>query len=81
MPASDTALRPPGSLNGAPIPVTPDLAYLRTAIVNLMFVGLPESGSWVLVDAGLQGFGEHIADAGSGLGSTEPFPVAARPGR
>ncbi|AHG91934.1 beta-lactamase domain protein [Gemmatirosa kalamazoonensis] len=60
---ADVALRPPGSLHGAPIPVVPDVAYLRTAIVNVAFVGAPESGRWVLVDAGISGYADHIADA------------------
>ena len=61
----DAALRPPGSLDGAPLPVTPDVAYLRTAIVNVAFVGAPEVAGWVLVDAGIPGYAEHIADAAS----------------
>jgi len=37
--------------------VAPDLAYLRLAIVNVVFIGLPGAGDgrWVLVDAGLAG--------------------------
>ena len=65
MPQSDVALRPPGSLAGAPIPITPDIAYLRTAIVNVVFLGAPESGDrgWVLVDTGLMGYADRIAEA------------------
>jgi len=59
----DLALRPPGSLSGAPLPVTQDVAFLRTAIVNVAFVGAPEAASWVLVDAGIYGYADHIADA------------------
>ena len=59
----DAALRPPGSLHGAPLPVTSDVAYLRTAIVNVVFVGAPDAARWVLVDAGMPGHAEHIADA------------------
>ena len=36
--------------------VRPDLAYQRLAIVNVIYVGAPESGSgWVLIDAGVAG--------------------------
>lgn len=37
--------------------VAPDVAYQRLAIVNVAFIGEPDapSGSWVLVDAGMQG--------------------------
>jgi len=61
----EAALRPPGSLHGAPIPLTSDVAHLRTAIVNVAFVGAPEAGArgWVLVDAGIAGYADHIADA------------------
>jgi glyoxylase-like metal-dependent hydrolase (beta-lactamase superfamily II) len=61
----DVAVRPPGSLHGAPLPVVPDVAYLRTAIVNVVFVGAPDATRWVLVDAGIPGHAEHIADAAS----------------
>jgi glyoxylase-like metal-dependent hydrolase (beta-lactamase superfamily II) len=42
--------------------VTPDLAYLRTAIVNLFLYGRPgaPSGSWVLIDAGMPGSAARI---------------------
>jgi glyoxylase-like metal-dependent hydrolase (beta-lactamase superfamily II) len=63
MATSELALRPPASLHGAPIPITNDLAYLRTAIVNVAFVGMPESARWVLVDAGLPGTADQIAGA------------------
>jgi glyoxylase-like metal-dependent hydrolase (beta-lactamase superfamily II) len=45
--------------------VARDVEYMRTIMVNLFFVGTPESGdrSWVLVDTGLAGFTERIARA------------------
>jgi glyoxylase-like metal-dependent hydrolase (beta-lactamase superfamily II) len=65
MPQSDVALRPAGSLAGAPVPITPDIAYLRTAIVNVVFIGAPEVGDrgWVLVDTGIPGAADRIAGA------------------
>ncbi len=48
-----------------PRAVTRDLAYLRTAIVNLYFSGLEGAGDrdWVLIDAGLPGFAPAIIEA------------------
>jgi glyoxylase-like metal-dependent hydrolase (beta-lactamase superfamily II) len=44
--------------------IVPGLAWLRTAMVNVAFVEPdPRDGSWVLVDAGLRGWHQHIADA------------------
>jgi glyoxylase-like metal-dependent hydrolase (beta-lactamase superfamily II) len=45
--------------------VAPDLAYLRTAIVNVVFVGPPSAGDgeWLLVDTGLAGTAEKIIAA------------------
>jgi glyoxylase-like metal-dependent hydrolase (beta-lactamase superfamily II) len=42
-----------------------DVAYLRTAVVNLYFVGPPGAGDreWVLIDAGMPGFAGSIARA------------------
>lgn len=59
-----------------PRPVTADLAYLRTAIVNVFFSGLPGAGDrdWVLIDAGLPGTAHSIADA-----AARRFGPGARP--
>ncbi len=48
-----------------PRAVTRDLAYLRTAMVNLYFSGLEGAGDrdWVLIDAGLPGFSQAVIDA------------------
>lgn len=45
-----------------PDAVAPDLAYLRTGIVNLYLFGRPgaPNGSWVLIDAGLPGSAGRI---------------------
>ncbi len=45
--------------------LTPDLGYLRVAMVNVYFFGPPGSGDreWVLVDAGLPGSASWIAGA------------------
>ena len=63
----DTIARPAGDLAGAPIPLLPDVAWLRTAMVNVVFLGPPDAGDggWVLVDAGLPGYGDQIARAAS----------------
>jgi glyoxylase-like metal-dependent hydrolase (beta-lactamase superfamily II) len=47
------------------IEIAPGLGYLRTAIVNLYFIGAPGAGdrNWVLVDAGMPGFAGRIARA------------------
>ena len=55
-------------------PITADLAYLRVAIVNVVFWGRPGAGDreWVLIDAGLMGSRGAIkaaAEARFGRGS------------
>jgi glyoxylase-like metal-dependent hydrolase (beta-lactamase superfamily II) len=40
--------------------VVPDAAYRRLALVNVVLVGPPAGGEWVLVDAGLTGTGGII---------------------
>lgn len=56
--------------------IVPDLAYLRTAIVNLFFWGPRDAGDrgWVLVDTGLYGSGPRIVQA-----AEERFGKGARP--
>lgn len=48
-------------------PVTGDLAYLRTGIVNVYFYGPPGAGDggWVLIDTGIYGAAGRIRDAAS----------------
>ena len=57
--------RPPGSRDGAPLPLTSGLAWYRTGIVNVAFIGEPDAGDrgWVLVDTGIPGFADAIAHA------------------
>jgi len=46
-------------------PLLDDLAFLRTVMVNLYFVGSPRAADreWVLIDAGMSGSAESIARA------------------
>ncbi len=56
--------------------LTSDLAYIRTAIVNVFFYGAPDAGDrgWVLIDAGMPGSTQRIVDA-----AAERFGWGARP--
>lgn len=58
---------PPLALTGVRVQgvteVAADVAYLRTGIVNVVFIGHPDQGDWVLVDAGLPGYATAIRDA------------------
>ena len=42
--------------------IAPDVGWLPISFVNVFFVGHP-GGPWMLIDAGLPGRAEHIADA------------------
>src|SRR5580658_9906176 len=57
-------------------PVLDDLAYLRTVLVNVYFVGPPGAGDreWVLIDAGISGSADDIAQA-----AEMRFGVGSRP--
>lgn len=59
------------------LPVLGDLAYLRTVMVNLYFVGPPGAGDrgWVLIDAGMAGLADAIA-----LAAERRFGPGSRPG-
>ncbi|HEX2093681.1 MAG TPA: MBL fold metallo-hydrolase [Longimicrobiaceae bacterium] len=61
---------------GSAKPVTADLAYLQTAIVNVYLYGETGAGDreWVLVDTGIFGFAQRIAGA-----AAERFGPGARP--
>ncbi len=48
----DEAARADKNAKGSTHEVTSDVAYQRLAIVNVAFVGLPNSQDWVLIDAG-----------------------------
>jgi glyoxylase-like metal-dependent hydrolase (beta-lactamase superfamily II) len=56
--------------------VTNDVAYLRTVLVNVFFIGPPGAGDreWVLVDAGISGAVDSITQAAEML-----FSVGSRP--
>ncbi|HYW49861.1 MAG TPA: MBL fold metallo-hydrolase [Gemmatimonadaceae bacterium] len=58
-------LRPRGSDHGAPLALTSDLAWFRTGIVNVAFIGEPDAGDrgWILVDTGIPGYTENIVRA------------------
>lgn len=43
--------------------IAPDVAYRRIVLVNIMFVGLPGTADWVLVDAGIPGSAPAIIAA------------------
>ncbi|AMV37451.1 MBL fold metallo-hydrolase [Planctomyces sp. SH-PL62] len=57
-----------------PRPIAEDLAYLRTGIVNVFFAGEAGDRNWVLIDAGLAGWADSIADA-----AADRFGEGARP--
>ena len=68
--------RPAGDADGAPIPLAADVAWLRTVMVNVAFIGAGDAGDrgWVLVDAGLPGSAERIAAA-----AARRYGAGARP--
>ncbi|WP_435169896.1 MBL fold metallo-hydrolase [Falsirhodobacter sp. 1013] len=70
---------PPLALTGVKMDrvteVAADLAYLRTGIVNVAFLGHPDQGDWVLVDAGLPGCASAILTAAQDRFGGRP-PVA-----
>ncbi len=57
--------------------VVDDVAYLRTVMVNLYFIGPVGAGDreWILVDAGLSGYADQIARA-----AAKRFGQGSRPG-
>ena len=59
-----TALAPSRD-TGAAHEVAPDIAYLKTTLVNVIFLGGPGAGDrgWVLVDTGIMGAAGTIRDA------------------
>lgn len=61
--------------HGEPTEVLPDLAYLKTVFVNVIFVGAPSAGDrgWVLVDTGIP-HTHHIRHA-----AESRFGAGARP--
>lgn len=43
--------------------IASDLAYRQTAIVNVIFLGVPNDRRWVLIDAGVMGSAQAIRSA------------------
>lgn len=63
--AGCTAVQEGGKSTAAdPDPLPADLTRLRTVFVNVYYAGTPRS--WVLIDAGLQGYADTIVDTAEG---------------
>ena len=56
--------------------ITPDLAYQRLAIVNVIFAGSPTSSDWVLIDAGVNGSAPFILRAAEARFGKDAKPAA-----
>jgi glyoxylase-like metal-dependent hydrolase (beta-lactamase superfamily II) len=58
--------------------ITADLAYVRTAIVNVYLFGTPRTGEdgWVLIDAGMPGYAGSIARAAEDRFGADTRPAA-----
>jgi glyoxylase-like metal-dependent hydrolase (beta-lactamase superfamily II) len=58
--------------------IAPNLAYLRTVLVNVIFVGMRQAGprQWVLVDAGILGSAKAIRDAAEARFGKDAPPAA-----
>lgn len=63
IPLSDAALAADRDGGGGTHEIAPDLAYLRTVLVNVIYVGRPNQPGWVLVDTGIIGSAGSIRDA------------------
>ncbi|KTQ89588.1 metallo-beta-lactamase family protein [Aureimonas ureilytica] len=76
IPLGEEARAPERVLTNDVREVRPDLAYLRTILVNVAFVGLPEAGdrAWVLIDCGIIGTKGQIKEAAAAR-----FGEGARP--
>jgi glyoxylase-like metal-dependent hydrolase (beta-lactamase superfamily II) len=59
-----------------PPELTDDVAYLRTAIVNVVFFGLPNAREWVLIDTGIPGSALAIVAAAERRFGRGARPVA-----
>ncbi len=58
------------------VEVAPDLAYLRLAIVNVVFYGRPGAWDWVLVDTGIIGMAGRIRRAAAERFGADVPPAA-----
>jgi len=63
IPLSDAALAVDRDGGGGTHEIAPDIAYLRTVLVNVIYVGRPIQPGWVLVDTGIIGSAGAIRDA------------------
>ena len=72
------SLRPRGSHHGAPITLSNDIAWFRTGIVNVAFLGAADAGDrgWVLVDTGIPGYTESIVHAAALRFGADARPAA-----
>ena len=62
--SSDNKVIPMTSVNSGKLrEVAPDVAYYTNQIVNIVMIGSPGSGDWVLVDAGMPKSGTEIIEA------------------
>lgn len=72
---SEDAVAPHVDLEMGLHELAPDLAYLRTIMVNVVFIGHPGQGDWVLVDTGVFGTTTTIADAAERRFGTPPVAI------
>jgi glyoxylase-like metal-dependent hydrolase (beta-lactamase superfamily II) len=63
-------------LNGICRVVSLDVFYFTDHIVNVIFVGVPGSEHWVLIDAGFPGSAERIMEAAEGIYGRNSKPKA-----
>ncbi len=57
------------------IEVTPDIAMMRLALVNVVMVGTPGQGGWVLIDTGIPGLAGRIEAAAQERFGTAPAAI------
>jgi glyoxylase-like metal-dependent hydrolase (beta-lactamase superfamily II) len=74
----ETALASVRRSDGHAHEVTPDLAYLRTVLVNVVMIGVPHAGAgrWVLIDTGIPGSAAAIRAAAAARFGDQAPPVA-----
>ena len=56
--------------------VRPDVFFFTKQIVNVIFIGKPVNGPWVLIDAGMPHSGEKILEVARELFPQQPVPEA-----
>ena len=72
IPLDESSVASPHTDDSGVHEVAPDIALLRCAIVNVVFLGVPGQDGWVLVDAGIPAMAnriEGVAKARFGAGS------------